>query len=160
MKPVNTTCNTIGVSSRNIDFAAVDDPMHQLLSRSKPKKGDHLSSKAIRSAPPPNSVDAKSLGPEAGTSIGNNTSRNKKRTLPYTRWSQSDFDICGVVGKGHYGVVLKARRKTDRGRVALKRLSKEKILQDWQKGGKSLSLLKREIEIHSRCVFFNLHSTG
>lgn len=72
----------------------------------------------------------------------------RKQVLPL--WTEQDFDLSGVVGKGHYGVVFKARRKDDRQRVALKRLSKEKITDDKQRGGKAMKLLQREIENHSQ----------
>jgi hypothetical protein len=65
-------------------------------------------------------------------------------------WTEQDFDLSGVVGKGHYGVVFKARRKDDRQRVALKRLSKETLANDKQRGGKAMKLLQREIENHSQ----------
>ena len=74
------------------------------------------------------------------------------QTNPRHQWSSEDFDVSTEVGKGHYGVVVKARRKVDRERVALKRISKQRIEHDFRSGGKgkALKLIKREIDIHSR----------
>jgi hypothetical protein len=60
-------------------------------------------------------------------------------------WTEQDFDLSGVVG-----VVFKARRKDDRQRVAIKRLSKETLTNDKRRGGKAIKLLQREIENHSQ----------
>ena len=74
------------------------------------------------------------------------------QTNPRNQWSPEDFDVSTEVGKGHYGVVVKARRKVDRERVALKRISKQGIEHDFRRGvkGNALKLIKREIDIHSR----------
>ena len=65
-------------------------------------------------------------------------------------WSMQDFDFVKEVGKGHYGYVVLANYKQGSNKVAVKRLSKRKIIDDARKGGKALKLLKREIEIHSQ----------
>jgi hypothetical protein len=65
-------------------------------------------------------------------------------------WSMQDFDFVEEVGRGNYGYVVMANYKQGSNKVAVKRLSKRKIIDDTRKGGKALRLLRREIEIHSQ----------
>lgn len=99
-------------------------------------------------------VHDKSHGQRSGLCRNQNAPKKFSQHL----WSLQDFDICGEVGKGHYGVVLKARRKADRERVALKRLSKQKILEDWKRGGKTFKLIKREIFIISNLQHIHINA--
>lgn len=85
-----------------------------------------------------------------------------------TRWSDADFIVKEKIGKGHFGNIYRAintRKEFDQecetnqrssnqlnkpSTIALKCFSKRAILTNYREGGRTLQLLKREINIHSQ----------
>jgi serine/threonine protein kinase len=90
--------------------------------------------------------------------------RKKTMRNKCTLWSKTDFIVGEMIGKGHFGNIFRAiyrRNENETCRkaysllenssiVALKCFSKSAILSNHNEGGRTLQLLRREINIHSQ----------
>lgn len=81
---------------------------------------------------------------------------DKKHSSNESLWTGHNFLLLDKIGQGHFGVVYRAlHRPTDHDsfyeeeQVALKRFSKRAIYREMKDFGPSLTMLRREISIHS-----------